>query len=437
MDNTGNLTFAQIGEIFNDATHRMEGGVSAKNSQAILNDIGKIQSSLEHLITQNPNDFQGVAGIHAQNIVDQLNLEVTAIKSVGTDPFAAKYINDVQRDLIDIVQGDTQLAALATQNGHNGFAPVPDLLVKPAQFHGNAEQTQFMQNFVATTQGFADQAMQLVANHADPQAIQQLVGQIQAYDKTANAFTLAQGGLYSARFNNEFADNGVNGTASRALIDGLQTGNADKVSAAAQVLVANSQDVVSNMLGLGQTPPAATGNGIPDNITTIAQAGTVFNDATTKLIGGVYDGNRQSIHDDLTATQQGLNNVIAQGQLDQGALKDANRIVGLIGDELKIVDNPTPAANAATQLNTLQNRILAIVHNDTALATAATADGANGFMQLPNTLHGNGNGNGGGNGNGQDHGGQISTLPTPAHDTPDPTGHLAAIFQSDLHHHIG
>ena len=93
--------------------------------------------------------------------------------------------------------------------------------------------------------------------------MQQLVSDIQTFEKGASEFSLKQGGLYSARFDNEFAENGVNGTTSRALIDGLQTGNVDKVHAVAEVLAANAADVAGNMLGIGQAPPAAMGKGIP------------------------------------------------------------------------------------------------------------------------------------------------------------------------------
>src|SRR5262249_50831282 len=166
----------------------------------------------------------------------------------------------------------------------------------------------------------------LVDQGGSAEAKQQLVGEIQAYAQNANEFTIAQGGLYSARFNNEFAQDGVNGTASRALIDGLQSGNCDKVHEAAEVLTANAADVAGNALGIGEDPPA-TGTGIPDQITSVAQAGMVFNDATTKLIGGVYDGNRQSIHDDLAGTQQGLKDLIDQGQINGAASSHANKVV--------------------------------------------------------------------------------------------------------------
>ena len=465
---TNNLTFAQIGEFFDDATTRMVGGVDAHNQAAILRDLSQVQNGLETLLQNHPNDFQGVAGIHAQNIVDQINLEVTAIKSIGTDPFAAKYINDVQRDLIDIVQGDDQLHALATQGHHNGFAVLPDQLAPPAQFHGNAEQTAFMQGFIATSQDFAMRANALVDQHASPAAAQQLIGEIQAYAANANQFTTAQGELYSARFNNEFAADGVNGTASRALIDGLQTGNTDKVHAAAEVLVANAADVASNMLGVGDPVPVIN-NGIPDHINTFAQAGTVFNDATTKLVGGVYDGNRQAIHNDLAATQQGLKDLVAEhpDQFQGKALNDVNRIMGLIGNELQIIDDVNAGPNAAHRINDIHSKILSIVHNDAALATAAVQDGANGFMQLPGTLHGNGRGsNGGDHRDGGHRGGHddghddghsnshlitqaiapagmsVAAMPATAvaaavHDLGHQSDPLAHIFTAQIDHHLG
>lgn len=424
--------FAQLGDIFNDATNRLEGGVTTRNSAIIQQDLAHVQTGLEQLIQNNPTQFQGVAGIHAQNLVDQINLEMTAIKSVGTDPFAAKYINDVQRDMIDIVQGDDQLHSLATAGGHNGFAAVPHLLVPPAQFHGNAQQTEFMKSFISTSQSFADKAVALVDHHGTPQDTQALIADVQTYAQTVNAFTQAQGGLYSARFNNEFASNGVNGTATRALIDGLQTGNADKIHAAAEVLAANAADVAGNMLGMGATPPPAT-TGIPDHIVSFAQAGTIFNDATAKLIGGVYDGNRQSIHNDLAATQQGIKDVMGQhaDQFRGQAGTDANKIIALLGKELGIVDNVNAGPNAGSQLHNIQTHITNIVAHDATLAAAANVDGANGFMKLPPAQHPAGGGD-------QDKHGIVTAEGHGMTHGSNPHGDLLAnIFHSHFDHAFG
>ncbi len=421
MHTTQNLSFAQLGEIFDDATTRMVGGINDANRNVVLDDLTRVQDGLTKLLATQPEQFTGTAGIHAQNVIDQLNLEKQAIATAGSDPFAAKYINDVQRDLIDIVQSDEQLVTLATQNGHNGFAPVPDLLVPPAPFVGSAEQTEFMKGFITTTQDFADRAIKLADNGGSQADIQQLVGEVQTYNEQANAFTMAQGGLYSARFDNEFAGNGVNGTASRALIDGLQTGNADKVHAAAEVLVANAGDVASNMLPNGSTP-VSTGNGIPDQITTLAQAGTVFNDATAKLVGGVYAGNQQSIHDDLTAARQGVLDMLDAGTFTGKDKAAATRVAGLLDKEVALVDAADPVGGASPQLNQLHAKVIGIVQGNTTLAEAANADGAAGFMALPGTL-GKGAGaiaQAGGSGHGNGHGFDLAANDAAA----DPLGHV-------------
>src|SRR5437879_3381137 len=73
-----------------------------------------------------------------------------------------------------------------------------------------------------------------------------LVQQIQTYAANSNAFDQAQGGLWSARFWNEFRTDGTSGTAATALVEGLQTHNAGEVNAAVEQLAANSADVASN-----------------------------------------------------------------------------------------------------------------------------------------------------------------------------------------------
>jgi hypothetical protein len=400
--------FAQLGTVFNDATARLVGGVTTANSDKILADLQKVQTGLEQLMAKQPDMFQGESGIHARNIIDQLNLETQAIKTVGTDPYAAKFINDVQRDLIDIVQGDAALSALATQHGANGFAAVPGLLVPPKPFQGNAEQTDFMKKFVVDAQSLSDKAVALADAHAAPDsaATVQLISDAQSFLANTNSFTVAQGGLYSARFNNEFALDGVNGTATRALVHGLQTGNADEVHAAANVLAANAADVSTNMLGLGGTP-------------VVTQAGTIFNDASAKLIGGVYDGvnhdgNRQSILNDLNATRTGLQELMAQhpDQYQGATGQHVQSIVALLGQEVTAVQNVGTDPAAMNTINGLHKAILNIVQHDTALKTASTDGDTTGFMALPKALHGQGGGHGNGQGGGHHDNGHIAEVVT-------------------------
>jgi len=55
-----------------------------------------------------------------------------------------------------------------------------------------------------------------------------LVAQLQTFNNNSNAFDMSQGGLFSARFWNEFRTDGTSGTAATALIEGLQTQNAGR-----------------------------------------------------------------------------------------------------------------------------------------------------------------------------------------------------------------
>ena len=208
-----------------------------------------------------------------------------------------------------------------------------------------------------------------------------------------------KGVCLSARFNNEFALNGVQGTASRELIHGLETGNADLVNGAASVLVANAMDVRGKYAGEWAWPrrtavhvPAPNG-GIPDNIDTVNVAGLVFNNSMTKLIGGVYSGNQQSIVNDLNATAAGLQNAVTNQGITGHALNDINHVISLLGQEASLVGgidtaSPTAVSPVNGQINQIQAQILNVINHDPTLATlAAGADAegnpTNGFIALP------------------------------------------------------
>jgi hypothetical protein len=167
---TGAPTLAQIGATFNDATTQLVGGVwntvSGGNAAAVTADLQSVQSELRALITVSPAQFRGLTGIHAETIVNQLNLEIQQVQqaTAGTNAFAPKEINDIQRDIIDIVQGDANLAAMATQGGANGFAAVPALLNAPTPFQDNAAQTALTSEFVADSNNLGQQAVSLVGS---------------------------------------------------------------------------------------------------------------------------------------------------------------------------------------------------------------------------------------------------------------------------------
>ena len=115
--NAPHANLADIGAIFNDAANLMVGGVNSSNIGAIKADINTARTDLKQLMAAHPDEFGGLTGIHADTVVRQLALENTFLKQVGTNPDAARASNDNMLDIIDIIQGDTNLANMANQGG--------------------------------------------------------------------------------------------------------------------------------------------------------------------------------------------------------------------------------------------------------------------------------------------------------------------------------
>ena len=392
------MTFAEIGTLYNSIANELEGGVTHQNQQLLLNQVANVQTQLQNLISSGAlNSLDGtgnpaVSIVHAQNIVDQMNFLKTEIGAFGTDTFVPKFINDVVRDVQDIVASDTGLTALAHQGNHAGFQQTSYLLTAPTPFADSGAQTTALLQFISDSNSLATRAQALAGhdpNGTDKVAIAQLETDIHNFSVAADTYSTAQGGLFSARFNNEFTLNGVQGTASREMITGLETGNADLVYGAATVLVANANDVHGNMLTQGNTFTPAPNGGIPAFIDTVHDAGLVFDDAMTKVLGGVYSGNQQSIVNDLNATVTGLQNTITDQGLTGQALHDVNHVISLLGQESSLVAginsaSPTQVSAVNGQINHIESQILNIINHDATLSTMAVgADGTTGFVALP------------------------------------------------------
>ncbi len=123
--NAPHANLAEIGAIFNDAASRILGGVNDHNAGIITNDVNAMIGDLKGLMADNPLLFGGLTGVHAETIVRQLDLELTYIKQAGVSVDAGRASNDNILDIIDIVQGDTNLANMANQGGISGFCPSP------------------------------------------------------------------------------------------------------------------------------------------------------------------------------------------------------------------------------------------------------------------------------------------------------------------------
>jgi hypothetical protein len=398
------MTFADIGTLYNSIANELQGGVTPQNQDLLIHQVSTVQTQLQGLIdsgTLNNLDGAGkpaVSVVHAQNIVDQMNFLKTEIGAFGTGNYVPKFINDVVRDVQDIVAGDAALAALAHQDNHSGFQQVSFLLTNPTPFSDSPAQTATLNQFISDSNSLAARAENLAsAGPIDPNsaAVQLLESDIHTFSVNADAYSTApeQAGLFSARFNNEFTLNGVQGTASRELITGLQTGNADLINGAAEVLKANAQDVQGNMLAQGANFTPVQNFVIPDRIDTVHDAGVVFDDAVTKLLGGVYSdakgGNQASILNDLSLTKTGLQNTITDQGLTGLALHDVQHVISLLDQESTLVGGidtaqPTPVSAVNGQIGHIEAQILNIINHDPTLAAMAVgADGTVGFVALP------------------------------------------------------
>jgi len=393
---TTQMSFAEIGTLYNTISNELEGGVTPQSQTLLLNQVATVQTQMQGLVDSgifnNLVDDAGNANpgavVRAQNIADQMNFLKQEIGAYGGSAFDPKYINDVVRDVQDIVANDDNLAALAQQGGHSGFQQVSFLLTPPAPFPDTPQQTDTLLKFIADTNSLTERAAVV---GADPNSaeVQHLIADIETFSQNADAYSTAQGGLFSARFNNEFSLNGVQGTASRELIAGLEKGDANLVAGAVDVLRDNAEDVQGNMLTQGNTFTPAPNGGIPADIATVHVAGAVFDDAVTKLIGGVYSGNQQSILNDLNATHNGLQAAITNEEITGVALTDINHVLSLLGQEASLVGgintaSPTQASAGNGLINQIQAEILNTINNDPTLADLAnSSDNDFSFVALP------------------------------------------------------
>jgi hypothetical protein len=271
-ENAPHANLAELGAIFNDAATRILGGVNASNADIITGDINAVITGMQDLMQNNPLLFGGLTGVHSEAVVRQLELELTYIKQAGINPDAGRASNDNILDIIDIVQGDTNLANMASQGGIAGFSAFPDALNPTPKYLDNEAQTTFWANFIAQSNSLGQQAMQLVGS-GDKAAIDSFIGQLQAFQKGVTDFDAAQGGIFEARFDNELLGNtSTLGAEVTKMIEGLQTGNAALVAAAADQMHANSADVGGNNI------PVTGGTYNPDGLTVaevLSSAGTV------------------------------------------------------------------------------------------------------------------------------------------------------------------
>ncbi|WP_065751893.1 hypothetical protein [Bradyrhizobium paxllaeri] len=224
---------AEIGEMFDNVASQILGGVNDGNRAEITDDINAVIADMQALMTASPELFEGLTGVHADAIVQQLQLELVYINDPTISPIAAQASADNILDIIDIVQGDANLADMATQGGVSGFSPLADATPPAPNFLDSDVQPMVVANFIAQSNALGKQAIEL-AGSQDAEAIATLIGDLRAFEKSVTDFDAHQGSMLGAEI--------------EAMIKGLQTGNAALVTAAADQMHGNAADVGSNVV---------------------------------------------------------------------------------------------------------------------------------------------------------------------------------------------
>src|SRR5467141_3280820 len=370
-------------DLFNDATTREIGGVGPDQVNLIVADLIGVQQMLQAAVPT----INNLSDLHTQVIINQLNEEIASVENansptgtlvLGTDlgQFVGRAINDIHRDIIDIAQGDAGVQALFNPT------PLPALNSAPAPFHDRADQTAFVTQWIQDSNHLGQMA-QTIANNGFQGDVAGLVQQIQTFNTNSNAFDMSQGGLFSARFWNEFRTDGTSGTAATALIDGLQTQNAGEVAAAVEQLATNSADVGSNnrmadggsyadVVAAAQAtavaPAAADAAAATPAAATPAAGLTatdLFNDATTREIGGVGPDQVNLVVSDLIGVQQMLQAAVPT--INNLSDLHTQVIINQLNEEIASIENansPTGTLVLGTDLGQFVGRAINDIHRD-------------------------------------------------------------------------
>src|SRR6266436_3753457 len=351
-------------DLYNDATTREIGGIGPDQVAKVVADLTAVQRMLSAATPQ----INNLSDLHTQIIINQLNEEIASVQGttsatgtpiLGTDlgQFVGRSINDIHRDIIDIAQGDAGVQAIFNPT------PLPDLATSPVPFHDNAEQTAFLTQFIQDSNSLGQTAT-AIANHGFHGNVAGLVQQIETFAANASAFDQSQGGLYSARFWNELRSDGTAGTAASALIEGLQTHNAGEVNAAAEQLATNASDLASNNVKAdGGTYGAGA---VAGTATAAAPTATdLFNDATTRMVGGIGPDQVAKVVADLAAVQQMLS--AADPQINNLSDLHTHIIINQLNEEIASVQGTTSATGTpilGTDLGQFVGRSINDIHRD-------------------------------------------------------------------------
>ncbi|WFU17727.1 hypothetical protein [Bradyrhizobium sp. CB3481] len=242
-------SLAEIGALFDDVASQILGGVTDDNRTQITDDINTVISDIQALMKADPKLFDGLTGAHADQIVQQLQLELAYINDPEASPTAAQASSDNIHDIIEVIQADTKLADMVTPGGISSTPALPDAAGPGPNHLDSPVETALVANFIAQSNALGKQATDLVGSQ-DGKAIAALIDDLRAFEKAAGELDGTLGGEIAA------------------MIKGLQTGNAALVTAAADQMHGNATDIG------GHSVPVTGGTYNTDGVTVAEVLGT-------------------------------------------------------------------------------------------------------------------------------------------------------------------
>jgi trimeric autotransporter adhesin len=265
-----------MGEVFNAAADLALGGINANNLQQIQTDFTAVETGLTNLLNNKTAlaaiekgetaNAAALTTVHLQTMANQINLQLNKYDPAepNATPTSLRGTADNILDIIDIAQNDAAINVGAGGNGMaghvGGFAEMPGGLTGSVQkFQDNQVQTNFWAAFLSEANTI-NATLTKIANGTGT-ASAALVTQIQNYQHFGQAFDMAQGAIFQARFDNELAS-GTLEADTAAAVKGLtgilnhDTGAAlaaDKaaITAAGQGFTADAKDVSGNNIAIG------------------------------------------------------------------------------------------------------------------------------------------------------------------------------------------
>ena len=142
--NAPHANLAEIGAIFNDLRQHFLGGINDDNTAQAYRPIRQRRRSptCRRLMTANPTAVRRADRRPCRHHRAAARARADLHQPGRHQPDAGRASNDNLLDIIDIVQGDTNLANMANQGGViGGFTPFPDALNPTPKYIDNDAQT--------------------------------------------------------------------------------------------------------------------------------------------------------------------------------------------------------------------------------------------------------------------------------------------------------